>query len=103
MMKPPVLIIGSHRSGTSATAQALRTSGMFVGARLNAEHVEPNWFAALHDEYLYEADATWYRPQPLLDYLTTEAGKTHCRTFLGRRVRGRGGYYGLCRSFGGFP
>ncbi|HZT41605.1 MAG TPA: sulfotransferase [Chthonomonadaceae bacterium] len=102
-MRPPLIIIGSHRSGTSATAQALGTMGLFLGARLQKEHAEPFWLADLHDEYLYEVGATWYAPQRLLDYLATEHGKKHCAAFLRLRVQGRGGYYGLWRNFGGFP
>ena len=33
--RPPVLIVGAHRSGTSATAVALQSLGLLIGQRLD--------------------------------------------------------------------
>jgi len=99
---PPVLIVGSHRSGTSATAQALHRLGFYAGSRVNAEHLEPNWIAGIHDRYLWETGGAWYRPGPTLQYLSTPQGGDHFRRYLAGKIHGRLGHHsGFLRRFAG--
>jgi hypothetical protein len=93
-MRAPVLIIGAHRSGTSATAAALERLGLRIGQRLDS-HWEPRGLQRVHEEYLHRVGAAWHNPQPLIDWLQTESGDRHCVAYL-RNVVGRD----FSRTFG---
>lgn len=111
-MRPPVLIIGAHRSGTSATARALELLGLQIGQRLDS-HREPKALQQLHEEYLRRAGAAWYDPKPFLQRIQTADGRLDCaehlrsnfsghfaRTF-GYRNNPKGWWMGLRLKFGG--
>lgn len=87
-MKPPVIIIGAHRSGTSATARALELAGLQVGQRLDS-HRESKALQNLHEEYLRRVGASWHNPTPFLTHLQTAEGRRDCvkylRSNIGRR------------------
>jgi hypothetical protein len=80
-MKAPVLIIGAHRSGTSATAGALELLGLEIGQRLDS-HREPKKLQQLHDAYLRRMGAAWYDPKPFLERIQTPAGLRDCVEYL---------------------
>jgi hypothetical protein len=102
-MKPPVIIIGAHRSGTSATAHALLDMGLFLGAHRMPTHDESYFFYRLQNDYLKSVGATWYEPQPFLDHIATEEGREHCRQYLEQHVKGpRGFSLRFYHKFGGW-
>jgi len=80
-MKPPVIIIGAHRSGTSATARALELVGLQIGQRLDS-HRESKAMQQLHEEYLRRVGASWHNPKPFLDQIRTPEGKRECVKYL---------------------
>ncbi|MFL6584388.1 MAG: sulfotransferase [Chthoniobacterales bacterium] len=80
-MRAPVLIVGAHRSGTSATAEALRVLGLQIGQRLDS-HSEPRGLQRVHEEYLHRVGGAWYSPSALLEWLNTEAGAADCVEYL---------------------
>jgi hypothetical protein len=80
-MKAPVIIIGAHRSGTSATARALELVGLQIGQRLDS-HREPKALQQLHDEYLRRCGAQWYDPKPFLERIRTTEGRGDCVHYL---------------------
>jgi hypothetical protein len=80
-MKPPVLIIGAHRSGTSATARALELLGLGIGQRLDSHH-ESKALQRLHEEYLQRVGASWYHPKPFLERVQTIEGRHNCIEYL---------------------
>ena len=84
--RPPVLIIGAHRSGTSATARALELLGLQIGQQLDS-HREPRALQKLHEDYLRRVGATWYEPQPFLDRIATAEGKANCVAYLRENLR----------------
>ena len=92
---PPVLIIGAHRSGTTATARALELVGLQIGQHLDS-HSEPRALQKLHEDYLRRVGAAWYNPQPFLKWIETPEGKLDCisylRTNVGRDVARIFGY-----------
>jgi hypothetical protein len=51
-MKPPIIIVGAHRSGTSATAHALLDMGLFLGAHRMPRHDEAFFFFRIQNDYL---------------------------------------------------
>ncbi len=80
-MNAPVLIIGAHRSGTSATARALEMAGLQIGQRLDS-HRESKALQRLHEEYLRQVGASWHDPKPFLQHLQTSDGRRHCVEYL---------------------
>lgn len=84
-MKAPVLIIGAHRSGTSATAHALEHLGLQIGHRLDS-HREPKALQNLHEEYLRRTGAAWYDPKPFLQRIQTSEGRRDCVEYLRSNV-----------------
>jgi hypothetical protein len=80
-LHPPVLIIGAHRSGTTATARALSLLGLQIGQRLDS-HDEPRQLQRLHENYLRQIGAAWHNPRPLLASLATSKGKQTCVEYL---------------------
>ena len=80
-MNAPVLIIGAHRSGTSATARALELVGLLIGQRLDS-HRESKRLQQLHEEYLRRVGASWSNPAPFLESIQTPAGLRDCTAYL---------------------
>ena len=80
-MRPPVLIIGAHRSGTSATARALELVGLQIGQRLDS-HREPKGLQRLHDDYLRRVGASWHNPKPFLERIGMAEGLRDCTKYL---------------------
>jgi len=78
---PPVIIIGAHRSGTSATARALELLGLQIGQELDS-HREPRELQKLHDAYLHRMGAAWHNPQPFLDWIASVKGRDDCIAYL---------------------
>jgi len=84
--KAPVLIVGAHRSGTSATARALKLLGLQIGQKLDS-HDEPRELQRIHETYLHRVGAAWYQPGPFLASLTIPEGKRACVEYLRGQIR----------------
>ena len=84
--RAPVLIIGAHRSGTSATAGALEILGLQIGQSLDS-HREPRSLQNLHEQYLRKLGAAWHDPAPFLDRVRTPEGQRDCTDYLRRNIR----------------
>ncbi len=84
--RPPVLIVGAHRSGTTATARALELLGLQIGQHLDS-HRESRPLQKLHEDYLQRVGAAWYNPQPFLKWIGTAEGKQDCSSYLRTNVR----------------
>lgn len=69
--RPPVLVIGSHRSGTTLVARLLERLGVFMGARQDG-HAEATLFRALNDGLLWQSGGEWDNPGPT-DHLLANA------------------------------
>ena len=83
--RPPVVIIGAHRSGTTATARALELLDLQIGEQLDS-HREPRGLQKLHEEYLRKIGAAWHNPQPFLDWIATDEGKRDCLSYLKENI-----------------
>ncbi len=84
-MRPPVIIIGAHRSGTTATARALELLGLQLGQKLDS-HRESKSLQRLHENYLDRFSASWHHPQAFLEALKDEATQNECASYL-RKAR----------------
>ena len=92
--RSPVLIIGAHRSGTTATAHALELLGLQIGQHLDS-HREPYELQKVHEDYLRRVGARWYEPQPFLDAISTPEGLDECVRYLRENLdRGFGRLFG---------
>jgi hypothetical protein len=80
-VRPPVIIIGAHRSGTTATARALELLGLQLGQKLDS-HREPKALQRLHEDYLRERGSAWHHPQQFLEALKNETVRSDCALYL---------------------
>lgn len=102
-MRPPVIIIGAHRSGTTATARALELLGLRLGQELDS-HRESKVLQRLHEEYLHRAAASWHHPQPFIDTIKeSENARQECAAYL-RSARDTrfGDLFGYRQNFRGW-
>jgi sulfotransferase family protein len=79
--RAPIIIVGAHRSGTTATAHALELLGLQIGQRLDS-HRESKELQQLHENYLRKVGATWHSPKPFLDSVQTPEGERDCLEYL---------------------
>lgn len=77
----PVIIIGAHRSGTTATARALKSLGLEVGQELDS-HEESRALQRVHENYLRRFGAAWFDPAPFLVAIKSAEEKSRCVTYL---------------------
>ena len=71
-MRPPIIFIGMHRSGTSMLGGLLEQLGLFVGVSKD-ENNEALFFQKLNDWLLQQSGANWDRPLPVHDLWAAEA------------------------------
>ena len=79
--RPPVIVIGAHRSGTTATTHALHLMGLQLGQRLDSHH-ESKALQRLHETYLKRTGGSWHSPEPFFDWVAQEKGAEDCRRYL---------------------
>src|SRR5205085_11588726 len=68
VLRPPVILLGTHRSGTSLIARLLDELGLFQGAELQEDH-ESVYFLEVNDLLLKRVGASWDNPAPVRDFL----------------------------------
>ncbi|MEW6323753.1 MAG: sulfotransferase [Nitrospirota bacterium] len=97
-VRPPVIITGMHRSGTTLVSQCLHRLGLFLGISMQQEY-ESLFFLSINEEIFRRTGGSWDQPSPVR-YLTQcpEAFQMIVRCLredlLSSRVRG---YLGLRR------
>ena len=90
----PIIIIGAHRSGTSATARALELLGLQIGQHLDS-HRESRALQEVHEVYLRRVGAAWHKPETFLKWIGTAEGMHDCTSYLRANVeRDFGGIFG---------
>ena len=94
LQRPPVIVIGAHRSGTTATARALHILGLHIGRRLDS-HEEPRELRRLHNDYLQSLGASWHEPTPFLERMQTPRGRADCIDYLQGHLRSFERIFGL--------
>lgn len=70
-MRPPVIVIGSHRSGTTMLVEMLEALGMFAGKRQDA-YGEALFFLRFNQWLMLRGGATWDHPEPMRELFTSE-------------------------------
>jgi len=85
--RPPVIIIGMHRSGTSLLTRALQDAGFFMG-RGASRNEEAAFTNAINAWLFREASATWDRPEPMDDLLADRELMAWLTDYVGGVVDG---------------
>jgi hypothetical protein len=70
--RPPVILLGMHRSGTSLVAELLDALGLFQGHELQEDH-ESTYFLDLNDTFLRRIGTAWDNPAPARGFLEDPA------------------------------
>lgn len=70
-MRPPVIVIGSHRSGTTLLVEILEALGMFAGKRQDA-YGEALFFLRFNQWLMGRGGASWDHPEPMCELFTSE-------------------------------
>jgi hypothetical protein len=84
--RPPIIVLGAHRSGTSALARVLEALGVFVGARLDPNH-EARFFLELDEWLLAQCGARWDQPAAIHWLLDDEGQSRLAVEHLARCMR----------------
>lgn len=71
--RPPIIILGMHRSGTSLVARLLDDLGLFQGAELQDDH-ESTYFLDVNDTFMRRIGAAWDNPAPTRGFLEDAQG-----------------------------
>jgi hypothetical protein len=87
MGTPPVIVIGMHRSGTSALTRLLQQSGLFMG-RGASRNEEAGFTNAVNAWLFRQASATWDRPESVDELLADDAVRPALGDYVGGIVRG---------------
>jgi hypothetical protein len=75
-MSRAIIVLGMHRSGTSAVAGGLGAAGMFMGRGVNQKApgnekgLQEKWRVVILHEHLLESNGgTWYNPPPKIKWM----------------------------------
>lgn len=86
-----LVILGYHRSGTSAVTQHLQHNGLFVGDDLLGRkasnphgHFEDRLFVSIHERILRENGERWLAPEPFVP-LVSPAVRSHILSVVAAR------------------
>lgn len=79
--KPPIILIGMHRSGTTMLTRVLESLGLFVGAYLDENH-ESLFFANLNNWLMRQCGAEWVHPEPFHSLIKAP----HVRAWMVKRL-----------------
>lgn len=63
-MKPPVIIFGMHRSGTTLILKLLRELGLYAGEKINKNHEAP-FFRDINEMLLRKSGGSWSFPNSI--------------------------------------
>lgn len=84
--RPPVVVIGMHRSGTSMLTRLLEELGLFVGWRKQADH-ESLFFLELNQWLLSQCGGAWDHPEAIRDLERIDEVRALVRDYLGVSLR----------------
>jgi LPS sulfotransferase NodH len=70
-MRPPIIVFGSHRSGTTMIVEMLEALGMFAGKRQDA-YGEALFFLRFNQWLMHRSGAGWDHPEPMLELFTSK-------------------------------
>ena len=96
--RPPVIIIGMHRAGTSMLTRTMQGFGFFMG-RGTTRNEECRWTNAINEWLFRQASATWERPLGFDALLTDATVRRAVTDYVAGITRGPAsiGYLGLKR------
>jgi len=92
-MRPPVIVVGMHRSGTSMLTRFIQDLGVFMGKDLS-ENDESKFFMDLNRWLLFQAGASWDVPKtvdhmdPIFVRRSADLAKRRLGSFLSGQYLG---------------
>lgn len=81
MSRPPIIILGMHRSGSALVSRVLEQLGAFLGWQKPYEN-ESIFFTRLNSCLLRECGATWAYPQPVRRLLDNKEVRASAEEYL---------------------
>jgi hypothetical protein len=69
--RPPVIVIGAHRSGTTMVVRMLEALGLFAGKRKDVNQ-EALFFVRFNEWLMHRCGATWDHPEPVRELFTSD-------------------------------
>jgi hypothetical protein len=81
IVRPPVIVIGMHRSGTTMVMRMLAELGLFVGAQIDG-NCEPPFFRAINDWLLTQCGGRWDEPRPIRHLLESPRTRSLVTDYL---------------------
>lgn len=73
--RPPIIIIGMHRSGTSMIARMLETIGLFIGKKKERHH-EAQLFLQINNWLIHQSGGAWDYPEPIHHLLVNKEARS---------------------------
>lgn len=67
--RPPVIVIGMHRSGTSLLTRTLEGMGLFMGRVRGTRNEEADFTKQVNDWMLVQSGSSWFTPEHIDDLL----------------------------------
>lgn len=98
--KPPVIVVGMHRSGTSLVSRMLTRAGLYMGFNLDANH-EARFFNRYNAWLLSSAGGRWDTPDCMNYLYRDETGVAMAVEYLKEQISSIQtlDYFGLKRFF----
>ena len=81
--RPPVIIIGMHRSGTTMVTQLLEALGLFVGKEKEANH-EALFFHKINEWLLSQSWGHWDHPEAIHELIANQEIRGLVMDYVGR-------------------
>lgn len=88
-IRPPIIIVGMHRSGTSMISRMLEALGLFMGTRKDRNN-ESLFFQALNEWALNTAGGAWDNPDAIKYLMENIAVKSLTSDYFRHRFQGLG-------------
>jgi hypothetical protein len=85
--RPPIFVIGMHRSGTTMVARLLDELGVFMGWRLQGDH-EPIFVVRLNDWLFSQCGGAWDRPLAIRDLVECAPARELAVEYLRAQLAG---------------
>ena len=86
--RPPIIILGMHRSGTTLLVRLLRDLGFFAGERLTALQ-ESNYFIDINEWIIRRAGGSWDYPLPTMRIFENDAVRVEIEGLLAQSLDSR--------------
>ncbi len=85
LRKPPIIVLGAPRSGTSMLTRMLEALGVFVGWRTDSNH-ESRFFLRINEWLLSQSGGSWSEPSPIHYLLQNPELRSRTTNYIASRL-----------------